>query len=455
MSAIQRTAVALLLLALGGAAAAAEPVTLNDDGGWCWFQDERALVVAGKLIVGTIASGSRDPTRKGNVEATSLDLATGAVERFVLHERLQLDDHDSPAFLVRSDGRLLAMYSKHGGENRIYYRVSERPGNATQWREEQVFTPSASSRVTYSNLFRLPAENGGRGRLYNFFRGYNDSFKPSWMISDDDGETWIARGLWIDFPSAANHRPYVKYASNGRDTIHFAFTEGHPRDFDNSVYHAIYREGAYHRSDGARIKAVVDGPILPKEATRIFTGDRDNVAWVSDLHLDPAGRPVLVYSVQKNAAGLGPAHPDAGKDHRYRYAVWDGTHWRDHEIAFAGTRLYPGEDDYTGNACLDPRDPCVVYASSNVDIGSGAPHASGRYEIHRGVASDWGESWTWTPVTVNSHADNLRPVVPGGDFTGEVVLWLRGEYRSFTDYDLEVVGLAGAGSNNGRVEHRR
>jgi hypothetical protein len=416
-------------------------VTINDDGGWCWFEDERAIVCDGKLVVGTIAAGTHAPARKGNVEATSYDLVTGAIDRVVLHAQFQLDDHNSPAFVVRSDGRLLAKYSKHGSQNRIYYRVSEHPGDATQWREEQVFSPSESSRVTYSNLFRLAGENGARGHIYNFFRGYDASFKPSWMTSEDDGETWSAGGLWIDFPAAIKHRPYAKYAANGRDTIHFGFTEGHPRDFDNSVYHAFYRDGAFHRSDGSRIKAVADGPITPAEATRVFAGDPDHVAWVSDLHLDPAGRPVLVYSVQMNAAGLGPAHPDAGKDHRYRYAAWDGKRWCDQEVACAGARLYPGEDDYTGNACLDPRDPRVVYVSSNVHIRTGKLNASGRYEIHRGVSGDKGQTWSWSAVTENSQADNLRPIVPSGDFNGEAVLWLRGKYRSYTDYDLEVVGL--------------
>jgi hypothetical protein len=31
-----------------GATALRAPTVLNDDGGWCWFQDERALVVAGR-----------------------------------------------------------------------------------------------------------------------------------------------------------------------------------------------------------------------------------------------------------------------------------------------------------------------------------------------------------------------------------------------------------------------
>ena len=50
---------------------------LNDDAGWCWFQDERALVVGGRLVFGSVAAGRADATRRGAVEATSVDLRTG------------------------------------------------------------------------------------------------------------------------------------------------------------------------------------------------------------------------------------------------------------------------------------------------------------------------------------------------------------------------------------------
>ncbi|GAA1124527.1 hypothetical protein GCM10009630_23060 [Kribbella jejuensis] len=40
---------------------------INDNGAWCWFQDERALVdpVSGVLVVGSIAApeGARGDTR--------------------------------------------------------------------------------------------------------------------------------------------------------------------------------------------------------------------------------------------------------------------------------------------------------------------------------------------------------------------------------------------------------
>ena len=44
------------------------PQVLNDNGAWCWFQDERALVdpERGLLVVGSIASvGGKDGDRRG------------------------------------------------------------------------------------------------------------------------------------------------------------------------------------------------------------------------------------------------------------------------------------------------------------------------------------------------------------------------------------------------------
>jgi hypothetical protein len=136
----------------------------NDDGGWCWFQDERALVSDGTLVIGSVAAGVHDPTRRGNIEVVTYDLLSGRKRLTVLHPRLsdrqnsQYDDHNAPAFLARPDGRILAVYSKHGPENRLYYRISAEPGNPANWQAERTFIPSASSRITYSNLVWLAAK---------------------------------------------------------------------------------------------------------------------------------------------------------------------------------------------------------------------------------------------------------------------------------------------------------
>ena len=428
----------------------ARPVVLNDDGGWCWFQDERALVLGGGLVFGTVASGRNDPARLGMVEATSVDLTTLATRRFRLSatpvERAgRYDDHDVPAFVARGDSRLVAVWSGHGFDNRILWRVSTRPRDASEWSDERTFVPSPSSSVTYSNLFRLASE---RGRIYDFYRGLDNRFKPSVAWSDDEGASWTKGGVVIDVPAQFRHRPYVKYASNGHDTVHLVYTEGHPRDFDNSLYHVFYRSGALHGSDGTAIRPLAEGLRDPADGTRIFQGDARNVAWVADVELDAQGRPFVAYSVQKDSAGLPPRQ--GGEDHRYRVARFTGRAWEDAEIAHAGRRLYAGEDDYTGGVALVPGDPTRIFLSTDVNPATGAPLVSARdgqrhYEIFRGESKDGGRSFTFRPVTRDSTADNLRPIVPRTDDAREIVLWLRGVYRSYTDYALEVVGLFPSG----------
>jgi hypothetical protein len=431
-----------------GASPLEAPVVLNDDGGWCWFQDERALVVSGRLVFGSVAAGRSDPSRLGMAEVTSVELATGKVSRFRLsatpvEKAGRYDDHDTPAFVVRGDGRLLAVWAGHGFDNRILSRVSQQPGDASAWSDERTFVPSPASSVTYSNLHRLAGE---RGRIYNFYRGLDNRFKPSVAWSDDEGESFKSGGVAIDVPAAFRHRPYVKYASDGDETIHLAYTEGHPRDFVNSLYHVFYRGGALHRSDGVAIRPLADGLRDPVEGTRVFQGDPANVAWVVDVELDAQGRPYVAYSVQKDSAGLPPRQ--GGSDHRYRLARWTGKAWEDREIAYAGTRLYAGEDDYTGGIALVPGDPTRVFISTDADPSTGAPlvsAADGRrhWEIFRGVTADEGLTWRWQALTRDSTADNLRPIVPRTEDRAELLLWLRGRYRSYTDYELEVVGLLG------------
>lgn len=427
---------------------AAEPdglLTLNDDGAWCWFQDERAVIQDGKLFVGSVANGTHDASRKGDIDLVTVDLATKVVNRIELYDQLEADDHDVPALWIRPDDRLLAVFSKHGPENHFHFRMTRSAARA-EWSSLQKFSPSATSRITYSNLHYLSKENGGRGRLYNFYRGLDASFKPSFAWSDDAGDSWSSGNVVINVPLKFRHRPYVKYASNGRDTIHLLYTDGHPRNFDNSVYHVFYHRGMLHTSDGQPICRLSEGLRSPDAGTRIFQGDADNVGWISDAHLSEDGLPVIVFSVQKNSSGLKSRAASAGQDHRYHYARWDGRKWHDYEIAFAGTRLYAGEDDYTGNICLHPDRLDAVFISTDADPVSGEPlisEADGHrhYEIFRGQTSDEGATWTWKPVTRNSSVDNLRPIVPAWKRERTALLWYRGTYQTFRNYQTQVVAL--------------
>jgi hypothetical protein len=357
-----------------------------------------------------------------------------------LYDRLQQDDHNSPAFVLRPDDRLLTLFARHGDDSLFYYRTSE-PDNWSEWSPMRTFIPTNKTRLTYSNVFLLPTE---QNRIYNFFRGLDDNFKPSYVYSDDLGETWNVGNIFINVPSEFRHRPYVRYASNNEDQIHFFYTEGHPRRYDNSIYHMYYQNGMLHQSDGTPIRSLSDGLRMPEEGTLIFQGDSNNVAWTADIELDDQNQAYVAYSVQVDGAGLD--YGEGGLDLRYRYARWDGTRWQNHPLAYAGTRLYAGEDDYTGLVALHPRNPDILYISTNADPVTGAPlmsEADGKrhYEIYRGHTPDGGATWHWTAVTEHSEVDNLRPIVPEWDSGRTALLWLRGTYRTYTDYDLEVMLL--------------
>ena len=413
-------------------------IELNDNGAWSWFMDERAIVDGGKLIVGSVRAigdyrNDRDPDW-GNVEVSVYDLASGATGRTVLHRHLQQDDHDNPAFLALPDGRYLAMYTQHGVERRIYYAFSE-PHNPLKWGTASTFDtpggpaqPLRGNNVTYSNLFRLAS-----GRILNLFRGVG--LEPNYMYSDDTGRTWHYGGR-VAHGTSNGYSPYLKYAFDGVGTIHFVMTENHPRNYDNSLYHAFIRDGGIYLSNGtrrAKLSETTETDVNAWDLTKVFQGDPDNVAWMSDLELDAQQRPYVVFSVQKDGRGL--PRGQGGFDHRFDYGRWDGSAWRVHEIAYAGTRLYAGEDDYTGLASLDPNDPDLVYISTDADPATGAPlvsHADGRrhHELFRGSTRDSGATWRWEPITANSTVDNLRPIVPRWKDARTALVWMRGTYRN-------------------------
>jgi hypothetical protein len=408
-------------------------VQLNDNGAWSWFMDERVIVDNGKLIVGSVRSlGDAKATESepdwGNVEISVYDIAAGRSGSVVLHRHLDQDDHAAPAFVVLPDGRYLAVYSKHARERKVYYRFSE-PSNALQWGEAQIFEPPGSDQqwagdnVTYSNLFRMSG-----GGIYNFYRGF--SHDPNYMYSGDGGATWTYGGRLLR--GRDGYSPYLKYAFDGKNTIHFVATEDHPRNFDNSIYHGFLRDGEIHHSDGrviTKLSATTDAPLASWDLTKVFQGDGDNVAWMADIELDGQQRPYIAFSVQKDGRGLPPRQ--GGMDLRYYYGRWDGGAWHTHEMAYAGTRLYPYEDDYTGLVALDPQDPNIVYISTDADPVAGKPLISAadgkrHYEIFRGETSDRGASWRWQPITANSTVDNLRPLVPKWKDPRTALVWMRG-----------------------------
>jgi hypothetical protein len=124
---------------------------------------------------------------------------------------------------------------------------------------------------------------------------------------------------------------------------------------------------------------------------------------------------------------------------------FDGKKWKVREICYAGSRLYAGEEDYTGLASLDPLDSRIVIVSGNVNPVSGRPLRSTKdgqqhWELFMGLSQEGIRNNRWSALTENSDTDNIRPVVVSVGDGQALVLWMRGNYRSYTNFDTDIVG---------------
>lgn len=396
------------------------------------------------LMFTAISASKDDEAEQGDLDFYWHGLNSwqgGVVE---LHDRLGQDDHNVAALFQLPSGQTLAAYARHNKDMNTYSRLSD-PGDPAVWSEASVYKGEA--KATYNNLLTA----GDEKKLLNFSR--LQGWDPNFLVYDDDLESWGYGGRLLN----SEGRPYLKYAgsSNGM-SVHVVATDQHPRNADNSIYHGVTDGSVLLDTHGKVLDHDLSDQdaVEPTALTVVFKGDADNVAWMADVEIDDKGQPVIAFSVQKDGRGL--PQGSGGLDHRYHLARLGADGWRQHEIAYAGERLYPREDDYTGLVAIDPEDVNHLVISTNADPVSGTPLISStdgqrHYEIFEGKSLDGGRTFAWEALTRNSTVDNVRPIIPAWKSDQRVVLWLRGSYATYTDFDTQIVGLLQARDGDGEV----
>jgi hypothetical protein len=413
----------------------------SPNGAWCWFQDERVIVNTHEandpVLMFTAISASKEiEDEQGDLDLYWYGLGSrqgGVVE---LHDRLGQDDHNVAALFQLPNGQTQAVYARHNKDVNTYSRLSAQ-GNPADWSEARIYEGTA--KATYNNL--RTAGVGADMKLLNFSR--MQGWDPNFLVYDDRSGSWQYGGRLLN----SEGRPYLKYAGSEDGTrIHVVATDQHPRNFDNSIYHGVMDGSALFDSKGKVLDQDLSDQdaVEPTALTVVFKGDPDNVAWMADVEIDRNDQPVIAFSVQKD--GRGKPQGSGGLDHRYHLARFGPGGWRHHEIAYAGERLYPREDDYTGLVAIDPENVNHLVISTNADPVTGTPLISvadhrRHYEIFEGKSSDDGKTFIWQALTRNSTVDNIRPIIPAWESDRRVLLWMRGTYTTYTDFDTQIVGV--------------
>jgi hypothetical protein len=469
-------------------------ILMNNDGGWSWFMDERAIIdpTNGNLLISSVtASPIAYPTGRptGAVDVTTFNPTSGSRSTFQLSD-INVDDHDDAGLLLLPNGKYLAMYSNHGntamGDPLSRIRVSTNAHDATSWTAESTFnwstTPGWSSNtnpdptyasyptypsnnVSYHNLFYLSAED----QVYDISRGTQQAMNVLKYNYNTNTATWDGQFESSSIPGYG--QGYFKFASNGVDKIYFMGTETHPRGTNTSIFAGYISNGKSYKLDGTLMDPDISdngwsntSAIVPNISsfTNVSSSQPDGVngnrthEWTTDLSLDSTGHPVALFTARGGASSAFTGTPSNGdySDHRLYYSRYDGTQWVTTELAKMGNKLYSSEEDYTGLGALVPGDPNTVYISTPYDPVSGnLLDANGKHEILKGVTANNGATWTWTAITKNSTVDNIRPIVPAGNTNGNMVLWMRGTYTSAQNYDMTVVGIRDGGNTQTSLVH--
>ncbi|MBN2213222.1 MAG: BNR-4 repeat-containing protein [Bacteroidales bacterium] len=409
----------------GGCIPGEDHLTLTSDGAWCWFSDPRAILYKGnhnRIYAGWMNSS-------GDVVAGFYDCDDNGIISDTIHRKLEIDDHDNPSLFIGQAGKPIFYYSGHAQKSPIYARKSKTPEYIGEWENEKLLYlndtisyNNLSNSYTYTNIIQLSQENN---RMYLFWRGMD--FKPNFSVSDDGGTSWSAGEILI-LPDRLyrDRRPYVKFGSDGKEKIHIAFTDGHPRDEPtNSIYYLCYRNDTLFKAGGTMIGSLSDVPVKPEQADLVYnanlTGEK---AWIWDVAEDKDGNPVIVYT----------RFPD-DSNHCYYYAIWNGTGWENHFMVNSGgwfPQTPPGkaepEPNYSGGLVLDHEDPSVVYLSVK---------RNKVFEIEKWTTHDRGLTWSVDEITCHSKNDNVRPfAIRHADKNDRIqVIWMNvNRYVHYTNY---------------------
>ena len=339
---------------------------------------------------------------------------------------IAVDDHNNPAVLALSNGKILSAYSEHPGKGWASLSAADADVLAP-WTETQV----ADGSTLYNSYAHLAQTTDALNTIWYFFRrGQNTTGGMPICVrlnqNGGEGADWQEYLQLISNQAVSNMRPYFRIAPTGR-RIDICYTDGQPDEIStNSLYHCyleIAGDGltfSAYKSDGTLIDtwAITGGtgtvnskslPFAVADGTKIYDGST-NECWIWDVQR-VNGTLYACYPVFSQTSA-------AGDTHLYRRATYNGTSWTHEDICYAGDSedpetvgrvpqwIYPdastAQKSYSPGICSDP------YLTDVVHLGKKYGDGDVRMQTWTKSAGTWGKTADLTGASGNSRV-NARP----------------------------------------------
>jgi hypothetical protein len=407
-----------LLLAAGGGSSFTPPApTLSvfellpstENVGWVEIPYPQIVTSGGRTFFGYV-KGSNGDVKAAHYDHASHTSSTPVVLHAALGGEGTADNHDNPAFVVRPDGKVLAMYCRHAG-SALLSRLSTSTLDATAF--------AAEVSTDRGNQHDYPAFFYVGSTLWLLFRNTTSGQNANlcYLRSTDDGATWEATATAV-YNGTAGHTPYWRlWHDVSTGLIHVVVTDLEPNTASKLGHFTIdTADGTLRKSDGTIISAGT--PLAYADISPIDDGTAGSTqTW--GVTMDGAN-PVAIYMRHLTS------------DNMIRMARWTGSAWTT-ETILASTGGQLGINKFGSGCAIDPLDIDRVWVPVKV---------SGKFEMHECRKAG---TWAGTALTSGSSRDQVWPAATFGSDGTIDVMWQDVAYANDTTFGPGAIRGYGTG----------
>ena len=264
--------------------------SLNDNGAWSWFQDERAIVDPAPITCWSApsATGRRRRREATACRVASFNLATRRSRLAPGHDRGRRPQHPRPAHAAR---RSLSCITRRRLRRAYPHQPLDQPWRPdVMGREAQLHQPGRRH-------LQQPVSPPRRRRAALQLHA-NHRVRPELFRLERPRCHLDTRRQLLQDPNNSDGRalPEVRVQRQRPDRLHH--DRRPPPRLRQRHLSRLPQEGKLHRSDGTEVGELGSAPSRQRVYPRVHPTAARNHGWTTDLTLDDAGNPVAVFTTR-------------------------------------------------------------------------------------------------------------------------------------------------------------